>query len=104
MSQFTDSLAEVEAAIALLPLDAESFAGMSDEELAGIPAALAAARHQPELRQQEDHSDRRSDEVNHRARSRPHTGTTGEAQMSNSRNLLASTPHRVNVASTLVRG
>ena len=50
MSQFTDSLSEVTAAIALLPADAESFAALSDEELTGIPAGLAAARHQMEAR------------------------------------------------------
>ena len=51
MSQFIDSLSEVTAAIALLPADAESFAALSDEELTGMPAGLAAARHQLEARE-----------------------------------------------------
>ncbi|MHA6669475.1 HNH endonuclease signature motif containing protein [Homoserinimonas sp. A447] len=51
MSQFTDSLTEVNAAIALLPSDAESFTGMSDEELTEVPVGLAAARHQLEARE-----------------------------------------------------
>src|SRR5690606_11716284 len=51
MSQFTDSLTEVSAAIALLPSDPESFAALSDDELTDIPAGLAAARHQLEARE-----------------------------------------------------
>src|SRR5690554_3491268 len=51
MSTFEDSLAEVTAAIALLPADAEAFAAMGDVELTGIPAGLAAARHQLEARE-----------------------------------------------------
>jgi hypothetical protein len=51
MSQFTESLTQVEAAIALLPSGVDSFAGMSDEELTAIPAGLAAARHQLEARE-----------------------------------------------------
>ncbi|HEU4806783.1 MAG TPA: hypothetical protein VFT01_00855, partial [Homoserinimonas sp.] len=51
MSQFTDSLSEVEAAIALLPSDPESFAALSDAELTDLPACLAAARHQLEARE-----------------------------------------------------
>jgi hypothetical protein len=48
MPTFEDSLAGVTAAIALLPADAESFAALTDAELTGIPAGLAAARHQLE--------------------------------------------------------
>jgi hypothetical protein len=51
MSEFTDSLAGVEAAIGLLPVDAESLAGMTDAELTAVPAGLAAARHQLEARE-----------------------------------------------------
>jgi hypothetical protein len=51
MTQFTDSLTQVEAAIAQLPLDADSFAGMTDEELTAVPAGLAAIRHQVEARE-----------------------------------------------------
>src|SRR5690554_1947488 len=51
MPTFEDTLSEVTAAIALLPSDAESFTALSDAELTGIPAALAAARHQLEARE-----------------------------------------------------
>src|SRR5690606_33767066 len=51
MPTFEDTLSEVTAAIALLPSDAESFTALSDTELTGIPAALAAARHQLETRE-----------------------------------------------------
>src|SRR5690554_1680114 len=51
MSQFTDSLSEVTAALALLPSDPESFAGLTDQELTALPAELAAARHQLEARE-----------------------------------------------------
>src|SRR5690554_2560629 len=51
MPTFEDSLSQVTAAIAALPADAESFAALSDAELTGIPAGLAAARHQLEARE-----------------------------------------------------
>src|SRR5690554_918431 len=51
MPTFEDSLSEVTAAIAALPADAASFAGLTDEELTSLPAGLAAARHQLEARE-----------------------------------------------------
>lgn len=51
MPTFEDTLGEVTAAIAALPADAESFAMLSDTELTGLPAGLAAARHQLEARE-----------------------------------------------------
>src|SRR5690554_3204862 len=51
MPSIEDSLRAVIAAIALLPTDAETFSALSDTELTGIPAALAAARHQLEARE-----------------------------------------------------
>ncbi|HEU4808988.1 MAG TPA: hypothetical protein VFT01_12065, partial [Homoserinimonas sp.] len=51
MPTFEDSLRQVIAAIAALPADAESFAGLSDAELTGLPAGLAAARHHLEARE-----------------------------------------------------
>src|SRR5690554_3299685 len=51
MPTFEDTLSEVTAAIAALPADAASVAGLSDEELTSLPAGLAAARHQLEARE-----------------------------------------------------
>src|SRR5690606_34286838 len=51
MPTFEDTLSQVSAAIAALPADASVFAGLTDEELTGLPAVLAAARHQLEARE-----------------------------------------------------
>src|SRR5690554_7884641 len=51
MPTFEDQLTGVSTAIALLPSDPQVFAQLSDAELTGIPAALAAARHQLEARE-----------------------------------------------------
>src|SRR5690606_17170431 len=51
MPTFEDTLSQVTAAIAALPADASVFARLTDEELTGLPAVLAAARHQLEARE-----------------------------------------------------
>lgn len=51
MFQFADSLAGAEAAIAVLPSDAGTFAALSDDELTALPASLAALRQRIEARE-----------------------------------------------------